>query len=114
MNEPTQHFYASSVAQWATTTPERDLRQLLKLMDKDGYSYNLYLVPVAHDTPYEINFFQPQVEGTQWLGFFEVNKKNEVHCLKCDHVWNEEDSPDACPHCGNTDKQQTVYSTTRA
>jgi hypothetical protein len=32
-----------------------------------------------------------------------------VHCLKCDHVWNESQSPDVCAHCGNTDKQQTVY-----
>lgn len=70
-----QHFYASSVAQWATTTDERDLRQLLKLMDKDGYSYNLYLVPVPHDAQYDIKMFQPQVEGTQWLGFFEVKGK---------------------------------------
>jgi len=75
MKEPVQHFYASSVAQWATTTPERDLRQLLKLMDEDGYPYNLFLVPAAHDAPYDIRFFQPQVEGTQWLGFFEVKEK---------------------------------------
>ena len=33
----------------------------------------------------------------------------EVHCLLCDHVWDEVTSPDSCPHCGNTDKQQTVY-----
>ena len=32
-----------------------------------------------------------------------------VHCLKCDHVWNESQSPDVCAHCGNTDMQQTVY-----
>jgi hypothetical protein len=32
-----------------------------------------------------------------------------VHCIKCDHVWNESQSPDVCAHCGNTDKQQTVY-----
>lgn len=36
----------------------------------------------------------------------------EVHCLLCDHVWDEAASPDACPHCGNTDKQQTVYKVT--
>jgi hypothetical protein len=35
----------------------------------------------------------------------------EIHCLKCDHVWGEEESPDICPSCGNTDKQQTVYQT---
>ena len=37
---------------------------------------------------------------------------NDMHCLKCDHVWNEQASPDACPHCGNTDKEQTAYLTT--
>jgi hypothetical protein len=31
-------------------------------------------VPVPHDTDYEIKMFQPQVEGTQWLGFYEKKK----------------------------------------
>ena len=75
MTEPQQHFYASSVAQWATTNDKRDLRQLLKLMDEDGYPYNLFLVPVPHTASYNINFYQPQVEGTQWLGFFEGESK---------------------------------------
>ncbi len=71
------HFYASSVAQWITTTDKRDLRQLIKLMDKDKFSYNLFLVPLPHDANYEINFFQPQVKGTQWLGFYEVKSKRK-------------------------------------
>lgn len=74
MTENHYHFYASSVAQWATTNDKRDLRQLLKLMDKDGYSYNLFLVPGTHDSAYEIAMYQPQVKGTQWLGFYEVKK----------------------------------------
>jgi hypothetical protein len=74
-DENTFHFYASSVADWATTTTTRDLRSLLKLMDKLGYSYNLFFVPVAHDADYEIKAYQPQVEGAQWLGFFEVKGK---------------------------------------
>jgi hypothetical protein len=68
------HFYAASAAMWATTTPERTLQDLLKLMDKCRLAYNLYLVPVPHDTDYDIKFFQPQVEGTQHLGTFEFNK----------------------------------------
>jgi hypothetical protein len=65
------HFYASSVSTWITTNDKRDLRQLLKHMDKEGLPYNLFLVPVASDADYEIKMFQPQVEGTQWLGFFQ-------------------------------------------
>jgi hypothetical protein len=69
------HFYASSVAQWATTTETRDLPALLDLMNKGRHSYNLFSVPVPHTTEYEINMFQPQVPGTEWLGTFTVPKK---------------------------------------
>lgn len=65
-----QHFYASSSETWATTNDERDLQDLLKLMDKERLTYNLFLVPVPHTTEYEINWFQPQVEGTMHLGSF--------------------------------------------
>lgn len=69
-----QHFFAASVFDWATTTDKRDLRQLMKLMDKNGYGYNLFLVPLHYEDGYDIKMFQPQVEGTQWLGFFEVKE----------------------------------------
>ena len=68
--QASQHFFAASVYDWAMTTPERDLPALIQYMEKQGKGYNLFLVPVPHDTPYEINLFQPQVEGTKWLGFF--------------------------------------------
>jgi hypothetical protein len=74
MKETNHHFYASSVAQWATTTDERDLRQLLALMDKDGYPYTLFLVPGEHTDPYKIAMYMPVVEGVQVLGHFEVKK----------------------------------------
>lgn len=70
-----QHFFAASTWDWAATTPERDLPALIKYMEKQGRGYNLFLVPVSFDTDYEIAFFQPQVEGTQWLGFFEGESK---------------------------------------
>ena len=70
-----QHFYASSVAQWATTNETRDLPALLDLMNKDGYTYNLFSVPVPHDDAYEIKMYCPQVEGAEWLGTFTLPKK---------------------------------------
>lgn len=75
MNQPKDfHFFAASAFDWCASTPTRNLRDVISIMEKYGYAYNLFLVPVAHDTPYEINFHQPQVEGTQWLGYFEVNQ----------------------------------------
>ena len=33
-----------------------------------------------------------------------------VHCLDCDDIFREgTPTIQACPHCGNTDMQQTVY-----
>ena len=70
-----QHFFAASVSQWATTNDERDLPALLDLMNEDGYTYNLFSVPVPHTDTYDIEMFQPQVPGTEWLGTFTVPKK---------------------------------------
>ena len=70
-----QHFFAASTWDWATTTDERDLPALIRYMEKQGRGYNLFLVPLPYTDNYDINFFQPQVEGTQWLGFFEGESK---------------------------------------
>jgi len=80
--QPDFHFYASSVAMWATTTPTRDLRELLKRMDSDGYRYHLFLVPVAHNAPYEIKFYEPQVQGAQYLGSFEPPERKPTRIRK--------------------------------
>ena len=69
------HFFASSVAMWITTAPERTLKELLAHMEKEGLPFNLFHVPVPYDADYEINWFQPQVEGTLYIGFFEPAKK---------------------------------------
>ena len=69
--EKKQHFFAASTATWVKTTDERDLRQLIELMDKEGMGFNIFLVPVHHTVNYDINFFQPQVKGTQWLTYFK-------------------------------------------
>ena len=71
------HFFASSVADWVTTTEERDLREVMYLMDKFGYDYNLFYVPVRFDQNYEIKMYQPQVEGSIWLGHYKVERKDK-------------------------------------
>jgi hypothetical protein len=75
MKETNQHFCAISALQWATTNETRDLPALLDLMNKDGCSYNLFSVPGKHTTEYDIKMYQPQVEGTEWLGTFTLPKK---------------------------------------
>jgi hypothetical protein len=60
-----------------TTTPDRDLRDLLKAMDKEGYTYALWLVPQPHNSNYEIRFYEPQVEGRTFLGTFKPKARKK-------------------------------------
>lgn len=71
----TFHFFAASSRTWANTNDTRDLPALIDLMNIEGYTYNLFMVPVHHAVPYDIKFFQPQVEGAIHLGTFEPKKK---------------------------------------
>ena len=72
--QASQHFFAASTSTWMTTTPERDLPEVMRLMKSEGLGFNVFLVSLPFDADYEINFYQPQVHGTQWLGFFGETK----------------------------------------
>lgn len=61
------HFFASSVASWRAMI---DLGELIQIMKKDSYAFNVWLVPGPEDTPYKIANFTPQVEGAIWLAFY--------------------------------------------
>lgn len=73
----TFHFYAASIAQWATTTDTRDLPALIDLMNKDGFDFALWYVPGEHTASYQIRMYQPQVEGAQYLGQFTAQEQTE-------------------------------------
>jgi hypothetical protein len=55
------HFFVSSVAHWRTG---KDLETLIKFFKAQGYNFNVFLVPVAEDYSYEIDWYAPQVEGS--------------------------------------------------
>ena len=70
------HFFASSASTWMTTNPGRDLPTLLKLMEDEGRTFNLFLVPLPHSADYEIRMYRPAVQGAEWLGSFTFDKEN--------------------------------------
>ena len=78
MNQPTEfHFYASTPFTWATTTDERDLPALMKIMDLDKLPYALWYLPVPSETHYDIKWYTPQVEGALYLGTMGGKKKRK-------------------------------------
>lgn len=71
----TFHFFASSFAEWRALP---DLRDLIKAMDKEKRIYGVWYLPVPHATDYEINFFQPKVEGAVFLGTYDPRPKSKA------------------------------------
>ena len=69
------HFYASSCATWATTTPDRDLPSLIELMNREGYTYNIYMVPA------QLCSFYQTASGVER---FITRKYNYLHMLPKD------------------------------
>lgn len=71
--QPVFHFLLVNPFEWRTGT---DLPALIKDFDKRGYTYWVWYVPCEEESHYEINFYQPQVEGSFVLA--EVEKKPKV------------------------------------
>lgn len=71
--QPTFHYLMTNPFEWITTD---DLHDGMKQMDKKGYTYWVWYVPGEKASNYEINFYQPQVEGSFVLA--EVEKKSKT------------------------------------
>jgi hypothetical protein len=71
--QPEFHYLLTSLFTWQSGD---DLHDLMKQMDKrkEGI-YWVWYVPGPTDSEYEINFYQPQVEGAFVLA--EVNPKTK-------------------------------------
>lgn len=61
------HYFASSVASWQTG---ENLDEIISYMKRDGFPFNLWLVPLHRDAEYKISNYAPQVEGCTFIGFW--------------------------------------------
>lgn len=62
--EPVHHFFAANLGMWEASY---DLATLVNKFLAEGYPFLVYLVPGTIDSEYAIEFFVPQVEGSQYL-----------------------------------------------
>ena len=71
------HFFFASAITWCTTNPNRSLSQAVKLMDKEKCIYNVYLVPAAWDSKYDIEWYVPQVAGTKHIETIDPKNRSK-------------------------------------
>jgi hypothetical protein len=79
------HFYIANSYEWRTST---DLAKLMTWAQKYGKAsrmksnpdYWAFYLPLNEKEPYQINWYQPQVEGAVYLGSYDSKgrKANEV------------------------------------
>ena len=79
---PQSHLFFSNALMWCVSGPERTVSDAIKLMEKERISYCVFYVPVPPNTDYEIEFFTPQVPGTQMLELVEYRKGRKVRTPK--------------------------------
>lgn len=73
------HFFASNVYEWIVTKPnERELPDLILHMEKQDVPYTLWLVPGPWDSLYSIEWYEPKVGGSQYLGSFRPKKERDA------------------------------------
>lgn len=63
------HFFGSSAAEWYTDV---DFQKVHKYMAKQGYSFNIYFVPVHAKARYNIRNYAPQGVDAHYLGTYHV------------------------------------------
>lgn len=68
--QPTFHFFASNVFEWFITD---DLHKAIDTLDRKCLTYWLWYVPGDIDTPYDVQFYQPQVKGSFVLAHAEFH-----------------------------------------
>lgn len=61
------HFFVSSVATWKVGY---DVASLIDTLKREGYPFNVFMVPGPVESDYRIESYAPQAEGTVWVGFY--------------------------------------------
>ena len=67
----TFHWFASSLLNWSTHEDLLKCLERQKRLDRSGNNKmaacNVFKVPLPADATYEIEWYQPQVDGTQFI-----------------------------------------------
>ena len=62
------HFFASNFKEWKVNS---NIHEVTKWMNKQKWEYELWYVPLPHDSKYPINLYSPQVKNAVYLGRYK-------------------------------------------
>ena len=82
------HFFASSVATWATGTDPEDVLKRLRASERGNtylsklLDHKLYFVPLPEGEDYDLVNYAPDVPGTLFLGTYKYVRPKQARELK--------------------------------
>ena len=78
-NQPQFHFYGSNLMEWKTSTNLQEVIDHFRTKENAKHNFAVWYVPLADNVEYEINWYEPQVDGRIYLGSY--NKKQRIDNL---------------------------------
>ena len=70
------HFYGSNFMGWKTSTNLQEVINHFRTKENAKHNFAMWYVPLADNVEYEINWYEPQVDGCIYLGSY--NKKQRI------------------------------------
>ena len=67
------HYFASSIATWKVDT---DLQKLIKYMQSEGFTFNIFKVDLDIKAPYGISGYAPDLpkETSRFIAHFKIEE----------------------------------------
>jgi len=72
------HFYGSNWMEWKTSTNLQEVIDHFRTKENAKHNFVVWYVPLPASSTYQIEWYEPQVEGRIYLGSYNKKKRVDI------------------------------------
>ena len=72
------HFYSSNWMEWKTSTNLQEVIDHFRTKENAKHNFVVWYVPLPTSSTYQIEWYEPQVEGRIFLGSYNKKKRFDI------------------------------------
>ena len=72
------HFYGSNWMEWKTSTNLQEVIDHFRTKENAKHNFVVWYVPLPTSSTYQIEWYEPQVEGRIYLGSYNKKKRVDI------------------------------------
>ena len=72
------HFYGSNWMEWKTSTNLQEVIDHFRTKENAKHNFVVWYVPLPTSSTYQIEWYEPQVEGRIFLGSYNKKKRVDI------------------------------------